>query len=254
MIARKRASQLWGKLPLAITAVLGLTLVACSDSPTEVVPDAVPAQIVAEFSELVLNSIGDTVSVGARVLDESGRTLAGIQVNWRYVGDPVLVPVDGVPGRYRSVAVGTGQIIAEVSGASGVIEARVPVSVLQVPVGLSIQARQNTLWSVGARQTLQAVSVDARGNPITILRHQLDWSSADPAVARVDQDGGVTAMQDGVTVVTARFAGLTGARTVRVASTFGLSVCHTFDLAAEDRCGTVTFRTRERPATQGTEP
>jgi hypothetical protein len=246
----------WGRLPFLGVVTLALALAGCSDSPTEVTGDGPPAQVVSEFSELVLNSIGDTVTVGIRVLDAGGRALQGVPVTWRYEGDPVLVPVNGIPGRYRSVAVGTGQIIAEVSrGANGgTIEARIPVSVLQVPVGLAIEASQNTLWSVGAQQTLQVRSVDARGNPIAILRHQLSWSSADAAIAQVDQDGRVTAMRDGVTVISAQFAGLTGARTVRVSSTFGMSVCHTFDLAEEDACNTVTFQVRERPGPQGDAP
>jgi hypothetical protein len=52
----------------------------------------------------------------------------------------------------------------------------------------------------------------------------LGWSSADAAIAHVDQDGRVNAMRDGVRVISAQFAGRIGARTVRDSLTFGLSV------------------------------
>jgi hypothetical protein len=244
---KHRMTRNWMRTPFVLVAGLTLGLTACSDSPTEVTDLSIPAQILTESARLAVSSIGDTVSVSARVLDQAGREVPGAQVTWRYEGDPILAPVVGAVGRYRSIAVGTGELIAEVSrGASGTIEARVPVAVMQVPAGLAIVAR-NTLWSIGAQDGLEARVVDARGNTIEPIRHQVSWSSADAAVARVDQTGKVTAVSDGATVISVSFGGLTGARTVRVSSTFGLSVCYTFDGAEDNACSTATFRVRERP-------
>lgn len=242
------ARRPWMRTPLVLVAGVALLLAGCKDSPTDVVDLSIPAQILTESARLAVSSIGDTVSVSARVLDQAGREVPGAQVTWRYEGDPILAPVAGAVGRYRSIAVGTGELIAEVSrrGASGTLEARVLVAVMQVPAGLAIVAR-NTLWSIGAQDGLVAQVLDARGNTIEPFRHQLSWSSADPAVARVDQTGKVTAVSDGATVISVSFGGLTGAHTVRVSSTFGLSVCYTFDGAADNACSTATFRVRERP-------
>jgi len=247
---RDRTARTSRRMRTSLLLVAGLTLglAACSDSPTEVTDLSIPAQIVTESARLAVSSIGDTVTVTARVLDLGGREVPNAQLTWRYEGDPILAPVAGAVGRYRSIAVGTGTLVAEVSrGAAGTLEARVPVAVMQVPAGLAIVAR-NTLWSIGAQDGLEARVVDARGNAIEPIRQQVAWSSADPAVARVDQQGRVTAVADGATVISGSFGGLTGARTVRVSSTFGLSVCYTFDGAADNACSTATFRVRERAA------
>lgn len=229
-------------------AVIGFALGACSDSPTEA-PVSVPATIQLEHTELALHSIGDTVTVGVRVLDVSGREIPNTPVTWRYEGDPILLPVDGVSGRYTSIATGTGQLVAEVSrGSGGTIEARLPVVVMQVPAAVTILASQNTLWSIGVTETLSARMVDARGVPIAAIPQQVTWTSADPAVARIDEEGRITARTDGVTVVSVSYGGLTSTRTIRVSSTFGLTVCHAFDGQEGESCSALGISVRERSA------
>lgn len=243
----KKTTRLGVRALLSTGLVVGVA--ACSDSPTEVPDLSVPTEIVMSSSRLDVQSLGDTVSVSAQVLDAAGRSLPGVEVEWRFQGDPILVAVEGVVGQYVSIATGTGVLVAEVSrgGMASPLEARLPVAVMQVPAGLSLVAR-NTLWSIGAEDVMEARIVDARGNMIEPVRQQVAWGSADPAVATVDQDGRVTAVSDGATVISVSFGGLTGARTVRVSATFGLSVCYTFDGAADHACALSTFRVREQMA------
>jgi hypothetical protein len=258
----KAQVQVLGRMKgsLLAIALLASGLMGCSDSPTAVSTDGIPARVEMIFTELAVNSLGDTITMGARVLDARGREVPQATVTWRYEGDPILSPDPNVPGRYVSVATGSGRIIAEVSrgGRGGSVFGQLPVVVMQVPAGLFIEASQSTLWSIGFEGVLTARAVDARGNPIPMLPHELVWSSAEPQVARVDQRGRVRAVRDGEALIRLDYGGLSTTLPVRVASTFGLSVCYSFDGISQVRgagqspaCGALTVETREPGAGEG---
>ena len=82
----------------------------------------------------------------------------------------------------------------------------------KVPVsGVSLDATELTL-NIGESKKLTATVKPDNATDKAVL-----WTSADPAVAAVDENGKVTALSAGTTVVTAKAGGVSAACTVTVA-------------------------------------
>lgn len=87
---------------------------------------------------------------------------------------------------------------------------------VELPGRITLTPPEPVLFAIGAREELTIV-LDGE---LQLGTEQVEWSSSAPGIARIDEEGIVTAMSDGVATITARWEGLTARATVTVAATF----------------------------------
>ena len=152
--------------------------------------------IVIEPDEATLMSVGATVQLTATVLDGNGRPVEGAVVSWES-GDESVVTVDA-HGLVTAVKNGTAVITAR----SGNASATLTVTVAQTAGSIVIEPDEATLMSVGATVQLTATVLDGNGRPVEGA--VVSWESGDESVVTVDAHGLVTAVANGVALVTVR--------------------------------------------------
>lgn len=160
-----------------------------------------------------------TVEVGnSQLFSATARDAAGVVVPTGAIAwsteDPGIATVDQA-GRVTGVAPGATGVLAQAGGITGrgvitvVPEGGPPVASVQVtPSAVSL--------SPGGTGNFSALPRDAGGTPLTGL--PVDWRIVDPAVARVDQNGVVTALADGFTHLVATVDGISGQAAINVSS------------------------------------
>lgn len=153
--------------------------------------------------------VGATVQPALTVIGARGQTVVGRPVAWRS-SDPAVASVDPT-GVVKGIAPGNADITATVDGVSGTVALHViPPQVAAVvisPAGATID------W--GGYVQLEAVAVDARGNPVPGVT-SFSWSSSDPNTASVDSTGGVYGEYPGTVVISAAYGNIVGAVQVTV--------------------------------------
>ncbi len=164
--------------------------------------------IVIEPKSAILRAIGESVSLTAAVQDQNGNPIPGAGVTWKS-SDPAVA---GVDAQGLVTAVGNGA--AQITATSGNAVASVPVSVMQASVHIVIEPKSATLRAIGESVSLTAAVQDQNGNPIPGAK--VTWSSSNPEVASVDQDGKVTAVTHGSVEITATSGDLAASVPVRV--------------------------------------
>ena len=80
--------------------------------------------------------------------------------------------------------------------------------------GITVSPQKVIVYSLGETLQLEAAVHDQDGEPVTGIN--LEWLSADPSIAAVDSTGKVTAVDWGVTYITATFVTASGRATVSV--------------------------------------
>ena len=172
-----------------------LALTACGkDSPTEP-PTQVPSLINLSPNNIVLAAIGQSTQINATVLDQESKVITGAAVTWTSSNARVAMVSPG--GLVTAVSNGTARITATFGFAS----ASVSVSVVQEAGSITISPDSATLETVGATVQLEAVVHDT-GNSV-IPGAAVMWSTGDPSIATVDNNGLVTAVSSGTTQITA---------------------------------------------------
>jgi alpha-tubulin suppressor-like RCC1 family protein len=150
---------------------------------------------------------GETVQLVATV-----RTAQGIvgdrEVIWS-TSDPTVAVVSS-SGLVTPLGVGDATITARSEGIEGSAE----ITVVPIPVA-SLSLGSSTLSvGVGGNLYLFAIPLDRFGRALT--RRAMEWRSADPAVATVDQRGLVIGQAPGRTTITVTSEGVSGAAAVAV--------------------------------------
>jgi hypothetical protein len=207
-----------GQLAIGATArwlvVLGACIAAsCSDVQVVAVEIAAMELVPASASILV----GEAVQLEARLLDGSGSTLSGREIEWSS-SDPVDVPVDG-NGLVRGFAAGTATITAASAGSKATAEVVVNrpapeltsvqpsrgqrLEILElVLTGANFQAGVTTV-AMGEGITLDAVSVTAP-ETITVcitIGADADLGARNVSVTNPAPGGGTATLTDGFTVL-----------------------------------------------------
>ena len=156
-----------------------------------------PASIAIIPESATLTSIGETVQMEAAVYDRGDMIIPGAQVVWTS-SHPAIATV-GANGLVTAVSAGTTQVTA----ASGTAMMLATVLVVIPPEAFSITLNISsaTLTEVGQTLQLAVMVYDIDGEAIPDA--PVTWSSSDPAVARVDGTGLVTAVFNGTTQITA---------------------------------------------------
>jgi uncharacterized protein YjdB len=152
--------------------------------------------------------VGAKLQLTATANDASGNALAGRDLNWTS-SDPAVASVNG-SGLVTGVAPGQATITVTAEGK----RATTQIAVVPVPVAsVQISAPSHTL-RVGESAQFRAAPRDNSGNPLT--GRPVSWSSSDPSVAIVSQNGRVTAIAAGDATITASSEGKSGTTNLQV--------------------------------------
>ncbi len=157
-------------------------------------PDPVPARMVISPPSGLLTAIGQTLQLTARLLDTDGNTLAGYDIAWS--SSAAAVATVDRNGQVTARSDGTTRIIA----AWGGVQTNVKVTVARSPARIILAQTSALLTSQGETITLTAVIEDSGGTEIPDAPQT--WTSEDPDVASVDDQGVVTAHMTGTTRIT----------------------------------------------------
>ncbi len=160
------------------------------------VAEPVPTRITITPSSHTLEAIGATVQLSATVRDQRNNVMSGQTIIWSS-GDEAVATVSAT-GLVTAVANGMTEITAK----SGSLSATAAITVASpVPTTVTIDPASHTLEAIGDTLQLAAVVLDQHENAMEDVT--VTWSSGDEAVATVDENGLVTAEDNGMAEITA---------------------------------------------------
>jgi len=191
--------RVWGLVAVA-TAVVSLGVYLLTRSAPTASFAIVPA--------LVVIQVGDTQQLALTPKDASTEGVGGRPVDWSSSAPTVASVSSG------GVVVGLAPGSADVSAKSGDRSATRQVTVR--PMAVASVAISRPSGSISVRGTLQlaAVAQDQRARPLP--GRSITWSSGDPAIASVSEDGLVTGVSAGTVTLEARSEGIRGQATISV--------------------------------------
>ncbi len=174
------------------------------------VAEPVPTRITVTPSSHTLEAIGATVQLSATVRDQRNNVMSGQTVTWSS-GDEAVATVSAT-GLVTAVANGMTEITAK----SGSLTSSAEITVSEpVPTTVTIEPASHTLEAIGDTLQLAAVVLDQYENAMADAA--VTWSSGDEAVATVDEDGLVTAVDNGMAEITAQAGDAMGSAAITVA-------------------------------------
>jgi len=192
---------------LALAAAAGC--LSCRD--TSVMPPPSPDRVVAiavapQVADL---APGDTQRFVARSVTAAGDTVPAPTVEWHATGGTITP--DGV---YTAGSdVGVFSVTATRVG-GGALPGRAGVHVFQRVVAMIHVQPDTATLPIQGSWPLHAVALDSAGDSLPTA--PITWISTNPAVAMVDTNGLVTAVDSGTATITAASQGRTGAAVVSV--------------------------------------
>jgi plastocyanin len=184
----------------------------------------VAASIGVTPAAVAFGAIGSTRQLVATVVDSSGAAVAGAAAPaWTRAGTGATASVSA-GGLVTALAVGVSD--TAVASATGLADARVPISVTQVVATITVTpSTTDTLRTTTRTRQYAGVPKDSMGN--TIGSATVSWSSSSTGVATVGAGTGLaTAVADGSTSIIATSGSITAQRTLvvrRYAATFQLT-------------------------------
>jgi alpha-tubulin suppressor-like RCC1 family protein len=181
-------------LSLAVAALFG----GCGDSTA---PNNGPAEITVTAVD-TLRSLGATATLTGVVKNARHEALTNVVVSSWTSSNPAIVTVNTTTGLVTAVANGAATITAH----AGTVTGSTTVTVLQVPVSVTIVPPTDTLRSLGATGQYAAVVKDAGAS--VIAAPVVNWTSTNAAVVTFDVNGLATAVSNGSVFVQARSNGV----------------------------------------------
>ena len=176
------------------TSVLPILLLglfsACGDPGTE---PLVPKTLLVLPDSLSFEALATTAGLTATVHDQHGRVMTQVAVSWRSSG-PAVAIVDQA-GLVTSAGNGSAYIVATAGDASD--SARVAVE--QRPESLRISPAQLRLDALGDTVRLTGEVLDPNGQPI--VGTAVTWAAIDTTIVTVNEEGVVTAVDNGSTTI-----------------------------------------------------
>ena len=186
------------------TATIGAAAGAVTGT-AEVTVEQRPVEVRVSPATATLTAVGDTIRLSAEALDANGHPAPGLELSWS-TSDEAVATVDG-NGLVSAVGAGTATIRAS----AGSLAATAEVTVEQRATRVRVSPDTATLTAVGDTVRLTAEAFDRNDHPAPAA--EFTWTSLDNTVATVDEDGLVTAVALGWTVVRAETgSGAAGAR------------------------------------------
>lgn len=181
-----------------VVARAGVTVdtvvVTIAEEQDTVIVPPVPASLVIEPDTIEL-FVGDVTRIDARVADAKGGEIADAPVTWESEDETIAV-VDE-EGRVTGAAPGETVVIAsleEFADTVLVLVRRKPTGIEIAPTSLDFDALEDTL-------SLNVVVRDA--DAVEIEDAVVAWSSTDPTVAGVDDEGKVWSVSNGTALIIA---------------------------------------------------
>ena len=196
-------------------ATITLLVLSCGDGAVEPTPPPAPVATTVTVTPAAaeLSALGATTRLSAQVRDQNGRVMAGASVAWSSSNASVAT-VDG-SGLVTAMANGTATITARAGSASG----SAAVTVAQSVSAVSVSPAAATLVAFADTVRLVAEATDANGH--AVVGAGFSWTSSDTAVARVDDSGLVTGVDEGTATITATSGSASGSASVTVAQSVG---------------------------------
>ena len=164
--------------------------------------------IVIDPPTATFTAIGDTVQLAATILDGNDQPITGVAISWNS-SDPGVATVDD-EGQVTAVGNGSTEITARSGGAS----TSANLTVMQAAHSVVIEPQKATLMAVGETEQLTATVLDRNEQPVDGVA--ISWTSSDPGVATVDEEGLVTAVSSGDARITASHGDLTDTAQIKV--------------------------------------
>lgn len=189
-----------------LLAVL-LAVAACSDGGSGTAPK-VPTSLVAVEGDGEVAEVGSSVTLTARVNDDSGSPMPDVRVQWQVAeGGGSLSASSTTTDEQGRASVtwtlgtraGEQVVLASVSGVSPAA-----FQILAEPgalAGIEATPASVAFEEIGATEEVEATAVDAHGNAIDGVA--ITWASLDETIAKVSETGVVEAVANGKTQVTA---------------------------------------------------
>jgi uncharacterized protein YjdB len=172
------------------------------------VVNAVPTSLSIVPASVSLNA-GQTTTLSARELDQSGKTIANHKVTWSTSNPAVASLSDSV---VHAVAQGSATISASVDG----LQATAAITVGATPAASLTVSPTSLSLVAGSASQITATAKDASGN--VLVNRAASWTSSNSAVAAVSPTGLVTGVGGGSAVVTATVDGLVASTSVTVSA------------------------------------
>ncbi len=181
----------------ALPAFALVTFAACEDSGTTGPSPVAEVRVTAAAPSIL---VGQTMTLVATPLSARDRELTGRPIIW--TSDNVLRATVSAAGLVTALSEGVVTITATSEGVQG----NAVLAVGPVPA-------DEITFDVGPLDLLEGTGALVRATVRDSLGRALEgrtivWSSEDPATARVDADGAVTAVGEGVTRIAARHGDL----------------------------------------------
>ena len=207
----------WSMLAAAV-------LVACSEgTATSGIEAPTPVATVSIGSSTRALTVGQTVQLTAVGRDDGGNVVPDRVAQWS--SDDQLVASVSDAGLVTAHGIGSATIAAEIDGRrSSVTFVVAEVSVASVVVTPGVAA-----LDVGATRQLVAVARDGAGNPLP--DRAVRWTTSNPSVVWVTENGLITGRAAGFATVTAESDTRSRSVAVTVCSTAGLYVTGAFPAA-----------------------
>lgn len=164
-------------------------------------------RIAMEPPQAQLTSKGATLTVRATPKDDKEQNVPDVQLTWTSA-DPLVATVDGA-GKVSAQKSGKVVITAKAGEIAGTTQLNV-----SIPTTLTLVPSDVTLPGIGQLSQLQRNIKDDNGN--AVVGQMVMFSSSDPNVAAVDNNGTVRAIGAGSAVITARTQALTATAKVTV--------------------------------------
>ncbi len=172
-----------------------------------VVVEPLPTSVAVSPDTLALRALGDTVRMGAEVLDQIGRAIVGSQVVWSS-SDTSVATIDST-GLLTAAGRGATVIIAT----AGSIEGSAEVSVVQVATVIAVSPSIDT---IAPGDTLRMIAEAFDDNGYSVPDVDFVWASSDASVVLVDDVGSVRGVGEGTATITVEAENSTGRSKVTV--------------------------------------
>ena len=169
---------------------------SCGDGAVEPPPPPAPVAtaVTVNPGSAALSALGETARFTVEVRDQNGQAMAGAPVAWSS-SNASIATVDA-SGVATAAANGSATITATAGSASGTAG----VTVEQVATAVAVSPSADTLLAFGDTVRLVAEATDANGHGVA--GSEFSWSSSDTLVARVDDSGLVTGVDEGMATIT----------------------------------------------------
>ena len=194
------------KVPAMAIAGIAMLVLSCGDGAVEPTPAPAPVAtaVTVNPGSATLSALGETARFTAEVRDQNGQVMAGAAVAWS-TSDASVATVDA-SGVATAAANGSATIMATAGPVSGTAA----VTVTQVVTAVAVSPAADTLVAFGGTVRLVAEATDANGYSVEAVT-EFSWSSSDTLVARVDDSGLVTGVDEGTATITATSGDYSGA-------------------------------------------